>query len=137
MRLPKLIASRLQPRHPRHLRRGQQGEDLALRHLRRHGLRLLQRNYRSRWGEIDLVMNDADSDVIVFVEVRLRARSRYASPAETIGRQKRRRLTLTAQHYLQSEQNGRARFDVIAITTTDDDTHIEWIKDAFQEQGAA
>ncbi len=132
MRLPKLFASSL---HPRHLRRGQQGEDLALRHLRRHGLRLLRRNYRSRWGEIDLVMNDGD--VIVFVEVRLRARSRYASAAETIGRKKRRRLTLTAQHYLQSEKNGRARFDVIAITTSDDDTHIEWIKDAFQEQGAA
>ena len=130
MRLPELIASRLRPRH---LLRGQQGEDLALRHLRRHGLRLLRRNYRSRWGEIDLVMNDGD--VIVFVEVRLRARSRYASPAETIGRQKRRRLTLTAQHYLQSEKNGRARFDVIAITTTDNDTDIEWIKDAFQEQG--
>ena len=119
---------------PRHLQRGQQGEDLALRHLKRQGLSLLQRNYRSPWGEIDLVMQEAK--VIVFVEVRLRERQRqdqlYAGAAETIGAHKRRRLARTAAHYLQHERNAPARFDVIAITSDHDDQHIDWIRDAFQ-----
>ena len=118
---------------PSHLRRGRQGEDLALEHLRGQGLTLVERNYNSPWGEIDLVMLDAA--VLVFVEVRLRAETRYANAAETIGPQKRRRLTRTAEHYLQRHRPAPARFDVIAITTTGDtgDQHrIEWIKDAFQ-----
>ena len=114
---------------PLHLRRGQQGENLALSHLREQGLNLLERNYRSRWGEIDLVMQDAA--ILVFVEVRLRAASRYGSPAETIGNRKRQRLIRTAQHYLQTHRDARARFDVIAITTGDHAPQIEWIKDAF------
>jgi putative endonuclease len=139
--LSKLLQSL--PKHPPkhlaknladHLRRGRQGEDLALDHLRRQGLTLLERNYNSPWGEIDLVMSDAA--VLVFVEVRLRAETRYGSAAETIGPQKRRRLTRTAEHYLQRHRSAPARFDVIAITTTggaDSDPHrLEWIKDAFQ-----
>ena len=114
---------------PLHLKRGLQGEDLALQHLREQGLTLLERNYRSRWGEIDLIMQDAAA--LVFVEVRLRAESHYGSAAESIGARKRQRLTRTAEHYLQHQRDGRARFDVIAITTRDNDNHIEWIKDAF------
>jgi len=114
---------------PLHLKRGRHGEDLALSHLREQGLTLLQRNYRSRWGEIDLVMEDGT--VLVFVEVRLRAASHYATAAESIGARKRQRLIRTAKDYLQRHQNGPARFDVIAITTDDNNTTLEWIKDAF------
>jgi len=117
-----------------HLRRGRLGEDLALEHLRGQGLTLLERNYNSPWGEIDLVMSDAA--VLVFVEVRLRAETRFASAAETIGPQKRRRLIRTAEHYLQRHRPAPARFDVIAITTAgsadNDPYRLEWIKDAFQ-----
>jgi len=122
-----------------HLRRGRQGEDLALEHLRRQGLTLVERNYNSPWGEIDLVMSDAA--VLVFVEVRLRAETRYANAAETIGPRKCRRLIRTAEHYLQRHRPAPARFDVIAITTTGgadsdprriDQHRIDWIKDAFQ-----
>jgi len=117
-----------------HLRRGRLGEDLALEHLRGQGLTLLERNYNSPWGEIDLVMSDAA--VLVFVEVRLRAETRYAGAAETIGPQKRRRLIRTAEHYLQRHRSAPARFDVIAITTTSgansEQYRLEWIKDAFQ-----
>jgi putative endonuclease len=114
---------------PFHLRRGQQGEQLAQRHLREQGLSLLETNYRSRWGEIDLIMQDGE--VLVFVEVRLRAASRYGTPAETIGGRKRQRLIRTAQQYLQTHRDARARFDVIAITTSDQAAQIEWIKNAF------
>jgi len=114
---------------PLHLRRGQHGEQLAQSHLREQGLSLLECNYRCRWGEIDLIMQDGA--VLVFVEVRLRAASRYGSPAETIGNRKRQRLIRTAQHYLQTHRDACARFDVIAITTGDHAPQIEWIKDAF------
>jgi len=120
---------RLFDKLPLHLKRGQQGEDLALQHLRNQGLALLERNYRSRWGEIDLIMQDGN--VLVFVEVRLRAPSNYGSPAETIGNSKRQRLTRTASHYLQHHRDAPARFDVIAITTGDAEPELEWIKDAF------
>ena len=114
---------------PPHLRRGQRGEQLAQRHLREQGLSLLEANYRSRWGEIDLIMQDGPT--LVFIEVRLRAASRYGSPAETIGRRKQQRLIRTAQQYLQTHRDARARFDVIAITTGDHAPRIQWIKDAF------
>jgi len=114
---------------PLHLRRGQRGEQMAHSHLREQGLSLLERNYRSRWGEIDLIM--LDGEILVFVEVRLRAASTYGSPAETIGKRKQQRLIRTAQHYLQTHRDARARFDVIAITTGDHAPQIEWIKDAF------
>lgn len=114
---------------PLHLRRGQHGEQLAQRHLREQGLSLLETNYRSRWGEIDLIMQDGP--ILVFVEVRLRAASTYGSAAETIGTRKQQRLIRTAQHYLQTHRDARARFDVIAITTGDHAPQIEWIKDAF------
>lgn len=120
---------------PDHLRRGLQGEDLALRHLKTQGLTLIERNYSSPWGEIDLVMTDGPA--LVFVEVRLRGLpshgdTRYASAAETIGPQKRRRLTRTAEHYLQHHRSAPARFDVVAITDGGPAPEITWIKDAFQ-----
>lgn len=119
---------------PRHLRRGRQGEDLALAHLKHQGFTLVERNYSSPWGEIDLIMSDAA--VLVFVEVRLRAASRsgnhYADATESIDRRKRQRLTRTAEHYLQHHRSAPARFDVVAITTSDNGHSIKWIKDAFQ-----
>lgn len=118
-----------------HLRRGKAGEDLALRHLKRQGLRLVERNYRSPWGEVDLVMRDGP--VLVFVEVRRRGsagigRSRFASAAETVGPTKQRRLIKTAQHYLQRHPDAPARFDVVAITDGTSAAELIWIRDAFQ-----
>ena len=89
-------------------------------------MRLLERNYRCRRGEIDLVMRDADT--LVFVEVRFRASTRYGTPAETVDIRKQRKLAAAAAHYLQYNPTNRlCRFDVVAVSGE----HIDWIRNAF------
>ena len=110
---------------------GASGETLALRHLEQTGLRLVERNYRCRGGEIDLVMLDGDS--LVFVEVRYRSSTRFGRAEETVTATKQGRLVTAASHYLQRHAVTRpARFDVVAIHPASGREHaVEWIRDAF------
>ncbi len=112
--------------------RGEEYELLACRHLERHGLRLLERNYRVRCGELDLVM--ADGSVIVFVEVRYRRSTRYGGALASIDVRKQRRLILAAQHYLQARRLGNrpCRFDVVAIGPGAAGMDVHWITNAFE-----
>ena len=108
------------------------GEELALAHLTANGLRLVTRNYRCKLGELDLVM--LDGETLVLVEVRCRASSEYGGAAASITWQKQRKLVKTAEHLLMKNpalRRHRARFDVIAITTQNVTPQIEWIKSAF------
>ena len=108
------------------------GEELALAHLVAHGLRLVTRNYRCKLGEIDLVM--LDGETLVLVEVRCRATNEYGGAAASITWQKQRKLVKTAEHLLMKNPELRrypARFDVIAIMTDDATPKIEWLKSAF------
>ncbi|MEA3278839.1 MAG: YraN family protein [Pseudomonadota bacterium] len=103
---------------------------MACAYLERRGLRLVQRNYRCRRGEIDLVMRDTGT--LAFVEVRYRANMRFGTPAETVDIHKQRRLTAAAAHYLQHQPTTLpCRFDVIAISG---DNRIDWIRDAFNAE---
>jgi len=115
--------------------RGREAEDLACRFLRKRGARILERNYRCRLGEIDIIAQWAD--YLVFVEVRYRRSSRYGSGAETVTRRKQERVIRTAQFYLGSRSAARdkpARFDVISITARGSEHEIQWIPDAFSAQ---
>lgn len=111
---------------------GQQAEALASRFLRRRGLTLLARNYRSRGGEIDLVMKERDS--LVFVEVRYRRNSAYGRAAETVDARKQRRIVQCARHYLlrHRQTSAPARFDVVSIEYDKGRTLIDWVRDAFR-----
>ncbi|HEX5339909.1 MAG TPA: YraN family protein [Gammaproteobacteria bacterium] len=117
-----------------HLAAGSQAEDQALAELERCGLRLVQRNYRCPQGELDLVMEDGDS--LVIVEVRYRRERGFGSAAETVGAGKQHKLLLAAQHLLQQDTRLRRkplRFDVFAITEQRDGrAEREWIRDAFR-----
>lgn len=107
---------------------GSAAEDLALRLLQARGLVLVERNFRCRLGEIDLVMRDGQATV--FVEVRFRADGRHGSAAETVSRAKQQRLAAAARFYLQrrpAAARGPCRFDVVAITGTE----LEWLRGAF------
>jgi len=107
-------------------------EELALRHLLGHGLRLIARNYRCKLGEIDLVM--LDGNTLVLVEVRYRTSNDYGGAAASVTWEKQRKLVKTAEHLLlkRSELRRRpARFDVVAITMAASEPRIEWIKSAF------
>lgn len=109
-----------------HRDRGQTAEDTARRHLEANGLRLLDRNFRARRGEIDLVMEDGY--VLVFVEVRYRADPSRGSALESVGATKQRRLIHAATAYLQQHRPDRpCRFDVVAITGET----LEWVANAF------
>jgi putative endonuclease len=95
--------------------RGQLGEDLARQYLEAQGLRYLSRNWQSKFGEIDLIMQDGE--VRVFVEVRLRSQTTFGSGLDTVSWQKQRKLIRTAKFYQQKNRYwGDLRFDVISIT---------------------
>lgn len=112
------------------LRIGAGAEGQAARFLRARGLRLRERNYRTRRGEIDLIMEDRDT--LVFVEVRRRADLRYGGGAESIGAGKRRRLIAAAsQYYQRLGRDCPCRFDVVAI---DADGQVDWIRNAFEAE---
>lgn len=108
---------------------GREGEDFACAVLRRGGLRVLQRNYRVRGGEVDIVAQDGD--VLVFVEVRRRACAAWGGAAASVGARKRARLVCAARHFLAragvAAAQSACRFDVVAI----DGTRLRWIRAAF------
>lgn len=116
--------------------RGRQGEDLACRHLEAQGLRLLERNYRCRAGEIDLVM--LDGGTLVLVEVRSRSTSNHGGAAATVGARKQQRFIRAARHLMLTRRDWRmlpARFDVVAIDVGPagaTEPVVTWIRDAFR-----
>lgn len=130
------------PRHPaRAMKRamglsttelGKQAEDFALAYLQQQNLALICRNFRCRFGEIDLILRDKNT--VVFVEVRWRRNNHFLAPQETIDRRKRDKLVKTGQLFIQSAQAPRDsdfRFDVVALTGVGGGRKIEWIKNAF------
>lgn len=90
------------------------GEICAARYLRGNGFEILSANYRTRFGEIDIV---AQKDgVLSFIEVKTRSDGMIAPPAEAVDREKQRKLSLAAAQYLQGEPpDTAARFDVIEV----------------------
>lgn len=121
----------------KHLRLGSDAETMAAEYLSQHGLTLKARNYRSRWGEVDLIMNDGDD--LVFIEVRCRSGSDFANVAETIDQRKQRRIARTALCYVQENaalDDTSMRFDVVLIEkrgtqTLHNNAKISWLKGAF------
>jgi putative endonuclease len=114
-----------------HLVQGRAAEDAALAHLKRQGLKLVTRNYRTPHGEIDLIMQEAR--VLVFVEVRFRRHQRFGSPAETVGYDKQRKLRASAEHYLQAggDSNRPCRFDIVSVSGGSTAPTIDWLTNAF------
>jgi putative endonuclease len=116
---------------------GREAESRALRFLERSGLVLVERNFRCRAGEIDLVMLDEAARVLVLVEVRSRSRLDYGSAAATISLAKRRRCALAARYLYMKRRDLRslpARFDVIAIDPPESpgaQPRVTWLRHAF------
>src|SRR5689334_15535796 len=117
-----------------HLRIGVRGEKLAARYLRRHGFRILYRNFRGRrGGEIDLVCRDGDT--LVFVEVKTRTREDFGRPLEAVGRKQQLRISQGALAWLRLLGNPDIlfRFDVVEIVFFEAmPPKIELVRNAFQ-----
>jgi putative endonuclease len=111
---------------------GKTGETIAARFLRKMGYRILEQNYRTVLGEIDIIARDRDT--LVFVEVKARTSGRYGNPKSAVTPRKQRKISMVALHYLKSTAQSRikARFDVVAIHSTNAAPQIELIKNAFE-----
>jgi len=110
---------------------GAKAEQAAERYLVAKGLKLLTRNFNSRFGEVDLIMRDKKS--LVFIEVRMRNNPKFGSAFDSVDIHKQQRLYRAACYYLitqKVEQNCPMRFDVIAVNSTN--FSIEWLKNAFE-----
>ena len=107
-------------------RLGDAAEARAAAYLAAHGYQIVERNFRAKVGEIDIIAKDGDT--VVFVEVRSRSSAAFGLPQETVGAAKRRKLQLTAQLYVQARGlDCPMRFDVIA----EGPEGLEHIEDAF------
>ncbi|HSR62208.1 MAG TPA: YraN family protein [Gammaproteobacteria bacterium] len=113
--------------------RGRLAENVALKYLENHGLKLVTRNYHASGGEIDLIMQDRET--IIFIEVRYRENSNHHNPAESIDPGKCRRIINTSQRFLQVNRKMTTldcRFDVIILSGSLEKPSVEWINNAFQ-----
>ncbi len=114
---------------------GTRGEKIATSYLRKQGYRIIERNYRSRLGEIDIVAREDEN--VVFVEVKTRRSTEFGRPEEAISYDKRRRLSKLALSYLTYRriEDTNCRFDVVSILMDKKKVrkvkYIELIKDAF------
>ena len=117
--------------HRRHV--GETAEQTAFRYLIHAGLRPVARNFRTRRGEIDLVM--LDQNCLVFVEVRYRTATSFVDARYTVDRRKQAKLVQAASMFIARRpafHEHTCRFDVLAIDRRDDGDEIDWLKDAFR-----
>ncbi|MBM4273277.1 MAG: YraN family protein [Deltaproteobacteria bacterium] len=110
---------------------GDQGEDLAAAALKKQGYKILERNYNTPLGEIDLIARH--QGCLVFIEVKTRKSLRFGRPEEGVTAAKQRRLQRLADYYMKQKRlkEQPMRFDVVAITILDHGPDLEIIKGAF------
>jgi putative endonuclease len=110
---------------------GQKGEELAATFLKEKGYKIVEKNFRVPFGEIDLIAWDRKT--LVFIEVKTRKSIRYAMPFEAVNSHKMKKLSDTALFYLKKFTNiPPARFDVLTIYYESGKPCIELIRDAFE-----
>ena len=119
-----------------HLKQGEDAEQACCDHLKRQGLRLIEKNYHCRLGEIDIIM--LDKKTLVFVEVRFRKNNLFGDGLESITPAKQNKLRKTAELYLQQNSKYKnARFDVVSMSKINQTNKgkqeytFDWITNAF------
>jgi putative endonuclease len=110
---------------------GKEGEDLAVRFFRGKGYRILEKNYRTPFGEIDIIARERDS--LVFIEVKTRRDDAFGYPFEAVNGRKREKIRKVALSYMKKlRKEVPARFDVLSIYFENGNRKIEHIMDAFE-----
>ena len=113
---------------------GQTGEEIATNHLVDKGYNIIEKNYRfSNFGEIDIICDTADGNLLVFVEVKTDKTGNFGNPALWVTKKKQRQLYKMAQIYLNSKRitDRDCRFDIIGVTIRGSNTQVEHYENAF------
>lgn len=110
---------------------GQEAEDVARRHLEKKGYKLRTTNYRTRVGEVDLILDHGDT--LVFVEVRERSSNAYGTPAETVTLKKQKRIAKAALMFIKAHRltDRNLRFDIVSVQNG----NVAHIENAFVPTG--
>ena len=116
--------------HKQHF--GSKGEELAVRHLKNKGYKIIERNFRTRSGEIDIIAKHQGQ--IVFAEVKTRRTSRFGHPKLAVTLPKQRKISMVALAYLKKHNamDADARFDVVTVQSRGDHLSIEIFPNAFE-----
>lgn len=110
---------------------GKEGEEMAVDFIRKQGFKIIKKNYRTAFGEIDIIARD--KDVIVFIEVKTRADSFFGHPFEAVNHRKREKIKKVALCYMKGlKKENPARFDVLSIRLENGKHTVEHIRDAFE-----
>lgn len=111
---------------------GEKGESLAAWYLKKNGYKIIEQNYRTQLGEIDIIAKEKKT--LVFVEVKARRSTRFGNPKWAVTPKKQRKISMVALYYLKTtnQTSAKARFDVVAITSNQDQPQIEIVKNAFE-----
>ncbi len=117
------------------LKLGREGEDAAIAYLKDKGYRIIQKNFRSKLGEIDIIAQQKET--VVFIEVKSRASHQFGHPFSAITPAKQRKIIQVAQSFLAKHRlmENPARFDVVGLTIDPDASkafQIELLENAFQ-----
>ncbi len=111
---------------------GRESESIAARYLKKQGYKILEQNYRTKIGEIDIIARDKQT--LVFVEVKARKSDRFGNPKWAVTPKKQRKISMIALYYLKltKQSNVKARFDVVTISHEQDKPKVEIVKNAFE-----
>ena len=114
---------------------GHTGEEIAVKTIKKKGYKIIERNYRTRLGEIDIIARD--KEYTCFIEVRVRKRTDFGTPADTIDKRKRDKIIKAAKMYALKNHlySAPMRFDAVLIDGDvfgTEDISVEIIKDAFE-----
>ena len=114
------------------IRTGKKGEDIAVVYLKSAGYRIVERNYKCLFGEIDIVAKDGDT--VVFVEVKSRKSEEFGDPQVAVGLEKQKKISKISLKYLEEKHlyHCNARFDVVAIKMLPSGNKVELIQNAFE-----
>lgn len=111
---------------------GKKGEEIALRYLKKQGYKIIEQNYRSHLGEIDLIAKE--KDILVFIEVKTRQSLRFGPPELAVHWHKQQQIAKVALDYLNryKDKIDGCRFDVVAISWRDKEPEVTLFKAAFE-----
>ena len=111
---------------------GRESESIAVKYLKKQGYKILEQNYRTKLGEIDVIAKDKNT--LVFVEIKARRSDRYGNPKWAITPKKKRQMSKVALYYLKvtRQMDVKARFDVVTVRSMENKPQMDIIKNAFE-----